>query len=81
MRQKMLAQAKEEDAQLERLVTQLNSAPEAQKTDLEAQILTKLVAQHHEMLSQWESLHSRMMQFHKEHAHSGGAAEPGQPNK
>jgi hypothetical protein len=42
-REKMLNQAKAEDATLEKLVAELNKAPEAKKADLEAAILTKLV--------------------------------------
>ncbi len=81
LREKMLSQAKAEDTQLEKLVTELNNAPEAKKTDLEAEILTKLVAQRHEMLNDWETLHARVIQFHKEHLqasateHAGHAAQ------
>jgi hypothetical protein len=63
MREKMLAQAKAEDAALQQLITELNKAPEAKKPDLEAVILTKLVAQHHQMVSEWESMHARMAEF------------------
>jgi hypothetical protein len=66
MREKMLAQAKAEDATLQKLVAELNKAPEAKKVDLEAAILTKLVAQHHQRLGEWESLHAKMTQFRKE---------------
>ena len=60
MREKMLAQVKAEDAALEKLVAELNKAPEAKKPDIEAAILTKLVAQHHERLGEWESLQARL---------------------
>ncbi len=63
---KMLKQAKAEDATLEKLVAELKRAPEARKPDLEAAILTKLVAQHHQMLGDWEAMHTRMAQFRKE---------------
>ncbi len=53
MHEKMLAEAKAEDAALEKMVAELNKAPEAKKADLEAAILTKLVAQHHQMLGEW----------------------------
>ena len=59
MHEKMLAQAKAEDAALQKMVSDLNKAPEAKKVDLEAAILTKLVAQRHEMLTRWESHHGR----------------------
>ncbi len=68
MREKMLAQAKAEDAALEKMVAELNKAPEAKKVDLEAAILTKLVAQHHRMLGEWDALHARMMAFREEHS-------------
>jgi len=35
--------------------------------DLEAAILTKLVAQHHQMLGEWEAMHARMTQWRNEH--------------
>ena len=71
MREKMLAEAKAEDAALEKMVAELNKAPEGKKVDLEAAILTKLVAQHHQMLAEWEALHGRMMQFRHEHMQIG----------
>ncbi len=71
MREKMLAEAKAEDAALEKMVAELNKAPEAKKADLEAAILTKLVAQHHRMLGEWESLHVRMEQFRNMHMRMG----------
>ncbi len=64
---KLMAQAKAEDAVLEKLVAELNQAPETKKVDLEAMILTKLVAQHHEMVSDWASLQARVTQLHKDH--------------
>ncbi len=67
MREKRLAQVKAEDAALQKLVAELNKAPEAKKVDLEAAILTKLVAEHHQRLGEWESLHARMMELRKEH--------------
>ncbi len=73
MHQKMLAQAKAEDAALEKMVAELNKAPEAKKVDLEAAILTKLVAQHHQMLGEWESMHHKMMALRKEHMPTGQA--------
>lgn len=71
MREKMLSSAKAEDAALEKMVAELKKAPEAKKADLEAAILTKLVAQHHQILSEWESMHARMMQFRNEHMQVG----------
>jgi hypothetical protein len=65
--EKMLAKAKAEDAALEKLVAELKKAPEARKPDLEAAILTKLVAEHHARLGEWESMQARMMQYRKEH--------------
>ncbi len=68
MREKMLAEAKAEDAALEKMVAELNKAPESKKVDLEAAILTKLVAQHHQRLTEWETMHAHWMQSRKEHA-------------
>ncbi len=73
MHQKMMAEAKAEDAALEKMVAELNQAPEAKKVDLEAAILTKLVAQHHQILGEWESMHAKMQQFRKEHRQMGKA--------
>jgi hypothetical protein len=75
MHEKMLAKAKAEDAALEKLVAELNQAPEAKKPDLEAAILNKLVAQHHEMLGEWESMHSRMMAMGNQHMQAMGKTE------
>jgi glutamate mutase epsilon subunit len=66
MHEKMMAQAKAEDATLEKLVAELKKAPEARKPDLEAAILTKLVAAHHQRLNEWESLQASMKQFREE---------------
>ncbi len=71
MREKMLSQVRTEDAALEKMVAELNKAPEAKKVDLEAAILTKLVAQHHEMLGDWESLHAGMKKWKNEHKQMG----------
>lgn len=73
MHEKMRAEAKADDAALEKMVAELNKAPESKKVDLEAAILTKLVAQHHQMLGEWESMHAKMQQFRKEHRQMGKA--------
>lgn len=79
MHEKLLSEAKADDAALEKMVAELNNAPEAKKVDLEAAILTKLVAQHHQMLANMESMHARRMQSSNQHmelgksqAHGGG---------
>ncbi len=77
MHEKMLAQEKAEDAALQKLVAELNKAPEAKKVDLEAAILTKLVAQHHQMLGEWETLHARRVAFWKEHTQKANAGTSG----
>jgi len=66
LHKKMLDQARAQDAALQKMVADLNKAPEAKKVDLEAAILAKLVAQHHQMLGEWESLHAKRMQLRKE---------------
>ena len=79
MRQKFLAEAKSDDATLQKLIQQLNSAPESQKTDIEAQILNQIASQHHQMLTQWESVHARMAQLRKEHVQTSRRVErPGE---
>jgi hypothetical protein len=74
LREQMLTQAKAEDAALQKLVAELNKAPEAKKPDLEAAILTKLVAEHHQRLGEWESLHARIVAFQQEHMQGAKAA-------
>ncbi len=80
LHQKMLDQARAEDAVLQKMVADLNKAPEAKKADLEAAILTKLVAQHHQMLGEWESLHAKRMQLRKEAMQLSQARTAGGPN-
>ncbi len=63
MRHKLLAQLKAEDAELQKMVAELTAAPEARKPDLEAAILTKLIAQRHEMIGDLEGMHARVMRF------------------
>ncbi len=67
MHEKMLAQAKADDAALQKMVAELNKAPEARKADLEAAILSKLVADQHQRLGEWETLAAHRQQFEKEH--------------
>ncbi len=62
LRDKMLAEAKAQDATLQKMVAELKQTPEAQKADVEAAILEKLVAAHHQMLQQWETAHARIAQ-------------------
>ncbi len=62
LHQKMLAEAKAEDATLQKMVAELKHAPEAQKADVEAAILENLVAAHHQMLQDWEAAHARIAQ-------------------
>ncbi len=64
-REKMLAQAKAEDAALAKLVAELKLAPEAKKVDVLANIVTRLVADRHERLGEWESMHAQMTRFWK----------------
>ncbi len=78
MREKLLTQqAKAEDAVLEKMVAEMNQAPEAKKVDLEAAILTRLVAQHHRVLVEWESRHARMMASREKHVQVGKAGTSG----
>jgi hypothetical protein len=77
LREQMLTQAKADDAALQKMMAELNKAPEAKKPDLEAVILTKLVAEHHQRLTEWESLHARIVAFRKEHLQTAKAGMSG----
>lgn len=71
MREKMLADSKAYDAALEKMVAQLNQAPESRKTDLEAAILTKMVQQQHQTLNDWEALRAHLQQLQQEQQGQG----------
>lgn len=77
MREKMFTQAKADDAQLEGMIAELNRAPESKKPQIEAALLNKLVEQHHQMLTDWETVHARVAQLRA--AHQGARAETGTP--
>ena len=57
MREKMAAQVKAQDAELEQLVKRMNNAPEGQKADATAAVVSKLVADRLAIHKQLESLH------------------------
>lgn len=72
MRGRLFKEAKANEAALQKLVVKMNRAPESKKVNLEAAILTKLVAQRQEMLTQMESFHARMMhRMHEQRRMSG----------
>jgi hypothetical protein len=71
MREKMLNESKANDAELEKMIAELNQAPESKKTDLEAAILTKMVDQQHQTLTNWENLRAQMQQARPEHMPTG----------
>lgn len=75
MHEKWMAQARADDEALQKMVAELNKAPESKKVDLEAAILTKLVEQHHQMLAQWESMHAQRMAWRHEHRGMVGKSE------
>jgi hypothetical protein len=77
LRQKMLTEAKAQDATLEKMAAELNQAPESKKVDLEAAIVTKLVAQNHERVKDWETLQARIQQFRQEHRQIGQTGTAG----
>lgn len=77
LHEKMLTQAKTQDAALEKMVKELNQAPESKKVDLEAAIVTKLVAQNHERVKDWETIQARLQQFRQEHRQIGKTSTPG----
>ncbi len=60
LRQQMAAEIKAQDAELEQLVTQMNNAPEAQKLDAVAAVVSKLVEDRLAMHQQWEMIHQHM---------------------
>lgn len=60
MHQQMAAEIKAQDAELEQLVTQMNNAPEAQKADAVAAVVTKLVEDRLALHQQLENLHQHM---------------------
>jgi TolA-binding protein len=66
MREKMAAQVKAQDAELEQLVKRMNNAPEAQKADATAAVVSKLVADRLAIHQQLETLHQQ----------KGGTNEP-----
>ena len=55
------------------MIAELNQAPEAKKADLEAAILTKLVAQHHRMLGEWASMHEHRLALWRERTQASGS--------
>jgi hypothetical protein len=67
-RQKMMEEMKVQDAEISRLVTKMNSAPNDLKQSVMADILTRIVKQHADMAA-----HMEKMQEHMKHQHMGGA--------
>jgi len=61
MHQKMEAEMKTQDAELDRLVAQMNAATGDQKVDAIAAVVTKLVEQRKWMHSQMGGMHKDMM--------------------
>lgn len=79
----MLSRAYAEDAELEKLAAQLNSAPDAEKVKIEAEILTKLVDQHHRMLQFMAARHGGRGHCHccgHEHGKAKGETHEGPSN-
>jgi hypothetical protein len=68
MRQQMAADIKAQDAELEQLVTQMNSASADQKVDAIAAVVNKLVEDRLALHNQLESMHQQM----GGHMHMGG---------
>lgn len=77
MREKMLEQAKQQDAEIQRMVAELRTAPEGRKAELQTAIITRLADQHHQMVTQWENLHARMQQLHQNHGQMSRGTSPG----
>ncbi|HEX4121663.1 MAG TPA: hypothetical protein VH619_13665 [Verrucomicrobiae bacterium] len=83
MTDKMLVRAKADDAVLQNLIAKLKKAPEGRKVDVEAALLSELVAQNHQRLNDWEGIHNQAAQFRaSQHvAHGNLAQNPTIPQK
>ena len=62
--QQMSAKIKQQDAELEKLVTQMNHAPKNQKTDAIAAVVNKMVEDRLANHKQWETMHEKMHETH-----------------
>jgi hypothetical protein len=77
MSEKMLARVKVDDVVLQNMAAKLRNAPETQKVDIEAALLTEMVSEHHDMVKNWEGIHNQVAQFKASRAvHSSLAQNP-----
>ena len=68
-RQQMQAEMKAMDAELDKLVTEMNNAPENKKADAVAAVVTKMVEQRRAMDEKTQSMQISMMRHMMEHNH------------
>ncbi len=70
-KQKMRVEMKAQDAELAQLVVGMNSAPEAKKPALTANVVTRMVEQQSAMHIKHEAMEAKMMQHMMEHMEMG----------
>lgn len=72
---KMMADMKEQDAQLAGQIAEMNRAPEDKKLDLMAAIVTRMAAQRTAMNARMETMHEAMVK-HTQMEQGNGASDP-----
>jgi len=70
-KQKMMEEMKAQDAELTKLVAAMNSAPEARKLGLTANVITRMVEQQSAMHTKHEAMQAKMMQHMMGHMEMG----------
>src|SRR5574341_878178 len=70
-RQQMQAEMKAMDTELDKLVAEMNSAPENKKADVVAAVVSKMVEQRKAMREKTQEMQMRMMQHMTEHMQAG----------
>jgi vacuolar-type H+-ATPase subunit I/STV1 len=70
-RQQMLAEMKAMDTELDKLVAEMNSAPESKKADAVAAVVSKMVEQRKAMHEKMQEMQMRMTQHMTEHMQAG----------
>lgn len=70
-KQKMMEEMKAQDAELTKLVAGMNSAPEAKKLALTANVVTRMVEQQSAMHTKHEAMQAKMMQHMMGHMEMG----------
>ncbi len=70
-KKKMMEEMKAQDVQLTEQVAQMNSAPNDQKINLMAAVITRVVEQRTAMNMQMEKMHGKMMKHMMQHMQMG----------